>query len=182
MKRIILMLSLTMLMFSCSNESKMKSEIKNYLDKNAKDPKSYEFVELKILDTVTVGSISEDEIEENNRILKDNDEAMQISKTTLGKAIKLNKQYNDNSFDEHIIGATTDIKAIEKENFVCNKQIAKYRKTINSKEVLGYVATHKFRIKNGFGALDLDEMWVEFDKDFKLLKMDKSPNFDVFKK
>lgn len=171
MKKIILMLALTMLMFSCSNESKMKSEIKNYLDKNAKDPTSYEFVELKILDTVTIGDI-------NKRTVEDLTYDIETNKKDIVFQNKLIKDYPSLPNDEQkaIIDSVQNVIA------TLTKEIDANKKDFTNKEILGYVATHKFRIKNGFGALDLDEMWVEFDKDFKLLKMDKSPNFDVFKK
>jgi hypothetical protein len=35
-------------------------------------------------------------------------------------------------------------------------------------------------MKNGFGALDLSEMSVEFDKDFNFLEMNKDTNYEVF--
>ena len=165
------MLGLSVLIFSCSNESKMKSEIKNYLDKNAKDPKSYEFVELKILDTVTIGDI-------DKRIVEDITYDIETNKEDIVFQNKLIKDYPSISNDEQkaIIDSVQNVIA------TLTKELDANKKDFANKEILGYVATHKFRIKNGFGALDLDEMWVEFDKDFKLLKMDKSPNFNVFKK
>ena len=44
---------------------------------------------------------------------------------------------------------------------------------LKSKDVLIYLTIHKFRAKNEFGALDLDSIYVQFDKDFKLLSVSK---------
>jgi hypothetical protein len=149
----------------------MKSEIKNYLDKNAKDPKSYEFVELKILDTVTVGDI-------NKRVVEDLTYDINSLKENIESENKLINDFPTLPSDNE----KANIKESEAKISILTGKLNANKKDFANKEILGYVATHKFRIKNGFGALDLDEMWVEFDKDFKLLKMDKSPNFNVFKK
>ena len=58
MKKIFIILT-TLFLFSCNNpESKMRTEIKKYLDKNSKDSKTYEFVELIIKDTVIEGELA----------------------------------------------------------------------------------------------------------------------------
>ena len=67
MRKVILIMSLSIALFSCSNESKMKSGIKEYFNTKAKDPKSYEFVELKVFDTLTIGEVAKEIIESNNR-------------------------------------------------------------------------------------------------------------------
>lgn len=45
---------------------------------------------------------------------------------------------------------------------------AKFRKLENSKEVISYIVSHKYRAKNGFGALDIYEEVFVFDKNLKL--------------
>jgi hypothetical protein len=169
MKKFILLLVLSMALFSCSNnESKMKSAIIDYLNKNARDPKSYEFVELKIVDTVTVGDYAE------NKILE-----LQISNSEAQQQINITKlKAKDNPSE-----TKNKIILLSEEIIVKNKKDSiELSKNLNNKEVIGFVATHKFRIKNGFGALDLSEMYVEFDKEFKLLEMDKDLNYSVFGK
>ena len=47
-------------------------------------------------------------------------------------------------------------------------KMAKYRKLENSKEVIAYVVSHKYRAKNGFGALNIYTKDFVFDKNFKL--------------
>jgi hypothetical protein len=168
MKKLVLVL-MAMALVSCSNESKMKSEIKTYLDKNAKDPKSYEFTELKIVDTVTVGDV-------NKRIVDDINYNIEGAKKDIIFQNEMITKYPTLSHTEEI----SKIKENEIEIANFTKELELNKKDFTNKGVLGYVAIHKFRIKNGFGALDLSEMFVEFDKDFKLLEMDKNLNYNVF--
>jgi hypothetical protein len=171
MKKTITILGLTLLMVSCnSNESKMKSGIKDYLDKNAKDPKSYEFVELKILDTVTVGEV-------NKRIVDDLTYDIESAKKDIVFQNKLITDYPSLPSTEQ----KAKIKDSETQIATLTKELEANKKDFKDKNVVGYVATHKFRIKNGFGALDLSEMFVEFDKDFNFLEMDKNLNYSVIK-
>lgn len=171
MRKTIAILGLTLLMISCnSNESKMKSEIKEYLDKNAKDPKSYEFVELKILDTVTIGEV-------NKRIVDDLNYDIESAKKDIVFQNKLITDFPSLPSDEQ----KAKIKDSETQIATLTKELQVNKRDFKDTNVVGYVATHKFRIKNGFGALDLSEMFVEFDKDFNFLEMDKSLNYSVIK-
>ena len=171
MKKAITILGITLLIVSCnSDESKMKSGIKEYLDKNAKDPKSYEFVELKILDTVTVGEV-------NKRIVDDLTYDIENAKKEIVFQNKLITDYPSLPSTEQRI----KIKESETQIAALIKELEASKKDFKDKNVVGYIANHKFRIKNGFGALDLSEMYVEFDKDFNFLEMDKSPNYDIIK-
>jgi PBP1b-binding outer membrane lipoprotein LpoB len=171
MKKTITILGLAILMISCnSNESKMKSGIKDYLDKNAKDPKSYEFIELKILDTVTVGEI-------NKRIVDDLTYEIEMVKEDIVFQKKLISDFPSLPSDEE----KSKINELELEMTNLTKELNANKKDFTSKDVVGYITRHKFRIKNGFGALDLSEMYVEFDKNFKLLEMDKDLNYSVMK-
>ena len=170
MKKVITILGLGILMVSCnSNESKMKSGIKEYLEKNAKDPKSYEFVELKILDTVTIGELNQRKVEDDEYDLKSENENIVFQ----------NKLINDYP---SLPSAEQKAKIRESEKIIIeiSKQLEQNKKNTNNKEIVGYVATHKYRLKNGFGALDLSEMFVEFDKDFKFLEMNEKLNYDIF--
>jgi hypothetical protein len=170
MKKAITILGLGILMVSCnSNESKMKSGIKEYLEKNAKDPKSYEFVELKILDTVTIGELYKRKVE-NNEL------EMEVENDNIVFQNKLLNDFPSLPSDEGM----ASIKQSEEEIIKVTKQLELNKKNINNKEIVGYVATHKYRLKNGFGALDLSEMFVEFDKDFKFLEMNEKLNYNIF--
>lgn len=171
MKKTITVLGLTLLILSCkNNESKMKIGIKEYLGKNAKDPKSYEFIELKILDTVTFGEI-------NKRIFDDLNEGIESAKKDIVFQNKLINEFPSLPSDKE----KEKIKEREAQITSLTKELGANKSDFTNKEIAGYVTRHKFRIKNGFGALDLDEMFVEFDKDCNLLEMDKDLNYSVIK-
>ena len=176
MKKILLVFAFVLFLFSCSNsESKMKSGIKEYLEKNAKDPKSYEFVELKIKDTLTVEEISKDFIESNNDLIKDEKDEIEKLNNNINE-YKLDVDYNDkdfkSDFDKAINSSQKNIE-LHKEGIVqYENQNQKLNKLSKSKEVIGYLGYHKFRIKNGLGALDLIEKIVVFNKDFEVLNME----------
>jgi hypothetical protein len=182
MKKTISIFALAILINSCSsNENKMKTEIKNYLKQTAKDPESYEFVELKVIDTIIVGKYAEINIETNNEGISENEKTMNINTATLKSAEENKAKYKDDSFDEFITDAKTDIEISKNAIEEYKKENGTLKKYKNSKEILGYIAIHKCRMKNGYGALDLAEYYIEFDKDFKLLEMDKDLNYSIFR-
>jgi hypothetical protein len=179
MKKITLVLMLSMALFSCSNESKMKSEIKAYLDKNAKDPKSYEFVDLTIFDTVTVGEVAKQKIESlaiesleiQNTILENETKILENKMKSYPELfIEVNKQ-RQASIDSY--------KSFIKAN---SNDSLRLIKKVKDNTLVGYYAKHAYRLKNGYGALDLSTSNVAFDKDFKLLDFSDILNYSVFNK
>ena len=66
MKKNVLLVVLSVLIMACSNDNKMKSAIKDYMNKNAKDPQSYEYVDLKIMDTIQIEEFAKKTIDFNN--------------------------------------------------------------------------------------------------------------------
>ncbi|EKT3963847.1 hypothetical protein JE952_002011 [Flavobacterium psychrophilum] len=179
MKKILLGLALITLT-SCSNESKMKSGIKDYLDKNAKDPKSYELVELTNVESLILGDVAKKVVSEYNMKIQDDKKGLEVSKNNLKEALKFKDKYKDNVFDEDIASTKNIIKEAELGILSNNKEIERYSKVINSKNVIGYKAHHKYRLKNGFGALDLTENDVLFDEDYKIINFDARDDIGEF--
>ena len=169
MKKIIFMLGISIALFSCSNENKMKSEIKDYLEKNAKDPKSYEFVDLTIIDTLTVSEFAESRIAFNNENKRFCDSVINNFDADKNKKELDFMGENLNTPEKHEESLKDAKSTLEKgnaENVIMNK-------FKDSKDVLIYCANHNFRMKNGFGALDLNNMNAFFDTNFKLLSLKK---------
>jgi len=163
MKTKITILGLAILMISCNtNESKMKSGIKDYFKKNAKDPGSYEFVELKITDTITVGEIAQKFFTDNEEEIKKQNDDIEFQK-------KLIKDFPSLPSDEQ----KTKIKSNEEFIVELKNDMDKVKPFINNKEVALYNVEHSYRLKNGFGALDLYKHFFAFDKEFKLIDMAK---------
>lgn len=168
MKKIILVAILLTALFSCSNdESKMKSGIVDYLNKNAKDPKSYEFVELKVIDTITAGECAKDLIESNISLIAEKKLEIQVKENEI-----INAQ-QDLDYNEFKVDFDNIINLSKKTIKLCNDAINEYekeniklKKIINLKDIVFYNSNHKFRLKNGFGALNLEQQLVLFDKEF----------------
>jgi hypothetical protein len=170
MKKVILFMSLSIALFSCSNESKMKSGIKEYFNTNAKDPKSYEFVELKVFDTLTIGAVAKSVIEDIDRNIQSEKDDIIFQKGLMAKYPTLTgseEKSKIESSEEMIKIYKTDKEAV--------------KKFLNSKEIVLYNASHKYRLKNGFGALDLSNSDFVFDKDFNVVKMatENDPVYDI---
>jgi hypothetical protein len=165
MKKIIFMLVISVALFSCSKESKMETGIREYIEKTAKDPKSYEFVELKATDTLTVAEYAKILIAHNNENQRFCDSLIKNFDRDSKKVVLDYMGQNINTAEKHeqeLKDAKQTLKEAAAENLIANE-------LLNSKDVLLYSANHQFRLKNGFGALDLNDMYVFFDKNFQVL-------------
>ena len=183
MKKVILTSLMSLFLISCSqNENSIKSEISDYFEKNAKDPKSYEFVELKIVDTITAEDCIKSSQENNAEFILSCKTNIEDYKTKIIKRetdileVK-NMEYTSSSEKGNLI---IDInKSIESKKKLIDSLEAKIsdieienekiKKVENKKDILCFVYKHKYRLKNGFGALDLVESYFLFDKNNKLL-------------
>lgn len=158
MKKIILVLALSIVLFSCSKslEEQAKSNISEYLKKNMDDPSSYESVQFGKLDTLHT---SFDESKEGLE-LRNKDAKLELKISELSDKLDL----PDLTMD--------DIKSIQKENGEITKKRLAINDIMTSKTltykgaVNGYSMTHKFRGKNKLGAKILDE--ISFLLDTKL--------------
>lgn len=171
MKKIILVLVVVLTLFSCSKspENIMKSEIKTYLDKNAKDPSSYEFIDLTYK-KVTKGDLTNLEV----GLMKDDIESINKDVEFQNKMIR---NYPTLSHEKETATITEDNNKIDS----LNKSIKEKINLLKNKTILGYMATHHCRLKNGFGALDLATYYGYFDKDYKLLELSTDLSYEAFK-
>jgi len=160
MKKIILGLGIVLSLISCSNESKMKSGLKDYFDKNANDPKSYEFVELKVFDTITLGEVAERAPRYIAQDIAEYTELMYIPPIATESLIL----YENEERKERI-----KAKQIAFEKFSPDKE--KIKPFLNSKEIVLYNVSHTYRLKNALGALGLSSSDFVFDKDFNIVKI-----------
>jgi hypothetical protein len=150
----------------------MKNGITDYLNKNAKDPKSYEFVELKVIDTITAGECAKDLITTNVGLIAEKNIEIQKKENEI-KDAQQDIDYKEYkiSFDKIINLSKSSISIFKLEINDYEKENIKLKKITTLTDVVFYNANHKFRLKNGFGALDLDQKFVLFDKDFIVKNM-----------
>lgn len=145
MKRIILVLALSMVLFSCSKsiEKQAQDNITEYLKKNMDDPKSYENVEFGKLDTLHSSfEESKEGIELRTEDSKLSDMVAELSNKLDSPDLTVN-----------------DIKDIQQENTEITKKRLEINNILQKKsltykgDVNGYSMVHKYRGKNGFGAV-----------------------------
>lgn len=169
---LILLFVITFTLTSCSytNEHKMKSSIEEYLEENAKDPKSYEFISLTMIDTITA-------VEHYGILIVDCGSKIWNAESWIEyykSRIELDKlifDTDDSLYKNYREEQENKIKEYESKIKEYKSEIELYESKITQlghKEVFEYVAIHKYRIKNGFGALDLFESKVVFDAEFNV--------------
>lgn len=141
MKKLILFSLVATFLVSCSQEQKMKSEIKEYVNTNFNDPKSYDPVEFKVIETVSSYSYAQNKIEEHKKNIEINQKAYLKDPNEAYKTL-------------------IDMDKL---------QIEIYKDSFKSKEPRCYIATHKYRARNAMGALILEEKAFLFDKNYKLV-------------
>lgn len=161
MKKIITLLAIILVVVACntSNESQAKKLIKEYLKTTMNDFSSYESVEFSELDSCFT-------------LYYDSEEAKNLS-----EMIESEKKYNEFLSEkiESFIQRDFSNELIESfKNSYDKSQIridSLFQADIEAHqsfipEFIGFEMTHKFRGKNAFGGLILNEYVFLFDKDF----------------
>jgi hypothetical protein len=158
----------------------MKSEIRAYYNEYAYDSKDYEFVDLKVIDTLTVGNRAEKEIGLIEDNIKLKQELLNEYKIQFVESMSAVVQYGKD-FQFFVDEAKEGIKVTEEKITSYKNEIAEYEKDLNSKEVLGYVVEHHFKIKNEFGQLGTTKLYFLFNKQLKILGFSGKKELDTFK-
>jgi predicted house-cleaning noncanonical NTP pyrophosphatase (MazG superfamily) len=150
MKKIIPLLALVML-FSCTKESLFEKSISEYVKTNFKDPSSYEKIEVKVLDTITVGDQVREEKSNYQEQIKD-----------LRKTNEMNEKLGRSEVQEMM--AKDNLEEIASIQNVISDRC----KDTASTEMVYYKISHKYRANNSFGAKELYNDIVSMDKDYKI--------------
>lgn len=170
MKRTVLIIIVATLLASCSNENKMESELKKYVEQNFNDPKSYELINIKVWDTIYAKELAKNEIIFNEEKIIDYQTKIAEAETQIKLNKDLNKKYNSNTFDEFIMSAKSDLDFYSNEIQSCKKTNESLNKYIDNNKVIGYLANHECRANNKLGGKIKESYQVFFDKDFNLIK------------
>lgn len=156
MKKLLFILCIIGL-FSCkeTQEEKAQSLVENYLKENLKDPSSYESVSFGVIDSTFTNVEDEPEFKRLDiaKGLLDKVDEAQL-KVKMSYTYSLNERMKFQDEADMYLDSAKIIKA-EVDSFVEN-----YKPSFN-----GYLIKHKYRAKNGFGALDLTEQIFLIDKD-----------------
>ena len=151
MKKILLVIAVLGLLCGCSKEAtpetKARALIKNYIDSNLGDPKSYEAIVFTDLDS-TFHSPARDEAYKRFEKLYDSLSLVRDMMSEIG-------QYNRSSEISDQILTLFD----------------KYEAEVDTlpDEHLGYGMGHKFRFANIFGGKEVAILYFDFDKDVTMV-------------
>lgn len=141
MKKLLLLLTATLILSSCSNEQKAKKVIKEYLSKNMNDFKSYEPIEF--LEIEPIYSHRYESVPDAEEILRD--------------SIGMSKMFS----------SLSDPDTVKKYNIIMDELMAPLREAEKNHvpKLLKYEITHRFRGKNLVGTLVLNQWTFYLDKD-----------------
>lgn len=158
--------------FSCSNESKIKSEVKEYVNKNFNDPKSFELVALEVVDTLKSNEVAMDMTDVLNEFILKYENQNKEVELKIKQSDSLNIVFKTNDFDKII----ANYKEIIKTNSQTIKEYADkktfYKKYLSNENVFGYIVSLEYRANNKLGALILDSTNAMFDKKLNLISFE----------
>jgi hypothetical protein len=150
-KSILFFVFLSAIFASCSKtpEQKAQQSVKDYLQKNLNDAKSYESVEFSNFrsDSTSYYDTAKDDVFDSIRSKYESD--------SLFRDINVDYQ---NTFIE-------TKKRYEAAEIQHNSNVSKFKP-----EFKGYIINHKYRAKNKMGAVVLDENCFIMDKNFVVIK------------
>ncbi len=175
MKRLLILL--LAIFVSCA-ESKSPEKVLNenltaYMQDNAKDPSSYEQMETKIIDTFFVDDLYRTKISSlKDQTKKYQDEIIDIEIESKKRQNEIeNEKYESvkNIIREYIKENDTLIIEKEKKMRSMVRKVDSLEANIPKKSIAFISATHKCRLKNGFGALDISNYYVLTDSTLSII-------------
>lgn len=167
-KNHLFFLALTSIIFvSCSKESKIQSKVNEYVEKNFNDPKSYELIELKLIDTLTRKKAAkyiieyrqdtinayEDYIKSKNKEISDR----AMSAFLGGPALGLEEEVNELKKEKEAL------KEYSEKVIFYQKENERLKKYLNQNDIVYYRYKHDYRTKNETGVLIKYTDTIRFD-------------------
>ncbi len=150
MKKTVALLGL-LVAFGCTKETPIEKSISEYVQTNLKNPSSYEKISIMVMDTITVGDeIKEEKAKYKETIKKYEQKNDKLKQGLQNEAVNAYVKDNENQIDFY------------------NKEIAYRCKDSSSTEIKFLKVSHKYRANNSFGAKELYNDVVTFDKDCKI--------------
>jgi activator of 2-hydroxyglutaryl-CoA dehydratase len=173
-----LYLSLIIIFFlfiSCSQESKVKKEINEYVEKNFNDPDSYELIDLRLFDTINEQKVSKyltnqrtDKLKRIKQYVKEKREEQ--SKIASNALFSANHYYLISAMNK-LEKQTAILNRFEKDSVkIVQNEINKLKKYVRSKKMSHYRYVHEYRAKNDVGALVKCIDTLRINKDLTLIE------------
>lgn len=156
-------------LISCGNPVKtIDQNFKAYVQENEGDPSSYEPIETIIIDTLHTSELIDKGIKSFEPF------HLQYKEHTANVTAKMNAE-SDPREKQHYNEILADYDArYARDSYIKSyNQYTDFKKTLKDDVVEFILATHKCRIKNRFGILDLTTFYVLTDKDLNILSVKK---------
>lgn len=178
MKRLMLILSTLIILVSCDHTPQEKAEatIKKWMQKNLKDPSSYESVSFSKLDSTNISVRQKKLITETYpELIKTYSENAATDSLYVAldlKNIERNKKDGlyKGEYKEYLDVSISERQKSFKSNKASLERVIREKDSIsNNKEFYAYVISHRYRAKNSFGALDFGEVRFYLDTDLKYI-------------
>jgi hypothetical protein len=176
----VIVISFIPLLFSCSNESKVKDNLQDYVESDFDDPDSYELLDIYLIDTVLVGDAvqyiidnQKSTINKLNEYIEEKDQELRQRGTLLfmrGKDLRLFADLEELEQEKIELGKYTDTILILEKN---NNYLVEF---LNNDEIVYFLYGHSYRTKNTFGAIQKYLDTVEVDKNLIIIK---NPNIKI---
>jgi len=147
MKKLLFVFAVIMItMVSCNvtTQGKVETSVKNFLKENLNDPSSYEPISFDSLEN-RMGADGDWEIE------------LEIASLELELELELSKLESNIAYDALTISLKNQLDSLKE-----IKENLEYK-------VIGYCVGHKYRAKNGFGALISEHSFFNLDTNFKVI-------------
>jgi len=154
MKKLLVLSIASVTLFSCSNEDKLLTKLESHLKENLKDPSSYEKIESK-LDTVFVIDNLKNSLDYYNETITTTKSEIKSYENEF-KKLGLSVTNEDDYLQERLKQTQKEVDSL---NIVISKT--------NPKEISLIGGVFKYRAKNGFGALGIENstVWYNPEKD-----------------
>jgi hypothetical protein len=166
---------ISFLFISCSQDSKVKKEINEYVEKNFNDPDSYELIDLELFDTINEQKVSKYLTKQRLRKITRIKQYVKEKREEQSK-IASNALFSGNHY--YLISA---MAKLEKQNAILDRfekdsvkivqnEIKKLKKYVSSKNISHYRYVHEYRAKKDVGALVKCIDTLRINKDLTLIE------------
>lgn len=161
----ILFFSFALIIISCdSNQNKIENSLKKYFNENANDPSSYEPLETNIIDTLIYSEIAKNKISNLEEDIKEYDKEI----------IEIEEEIEKSEFESLKNISEERLKNRIDSKELMSSDINKLQPYLNNDSVLAYIVQHKYRAKNGFGAITLSNGYFAINTKNEILYYDRN--------
>lgn len=160
--------------FSCSKENKLQDKINEYVEKNFNDPKSYELIELKFIDTLTRKRAAKYMIQQREDTINAIDEYVKEKKKEISdKAMSLFLGGPGLGVQEEVDKLKEEEAKLSEYNdriLYYQKENNRMKKYLSENGIVYFRYQHNYRTKNDSGVLIKYTDTLRFDQNDNIIE------------